>query len=309
MDYRALGNSGLTVSRLSFGASSLGGVFHYVDESEAIRAVHAALDCGITYLDVAPAYGATRAEAVLGRALKGVARDRYVLSTKIGKYSDADGRDYLNYEAAHIRAKLDESAARLGTDTFDILHIHDIEYEVGSKTEQALTKGVETVLAFKAEGRVGALGFGFYPIALWERVLRDYPIDAALIHNHYVLNDTRLLQLLPMAKENSVGVISASPFASGLLTECGPADWHPASDADRAVAAEAAAFCREHGTTIEQLAFQFACSHPDVPTVMFSSANPASVERNVRWAEEPYDVELAAAVQAILAPLVDRDWY
>jgi L-galactose dehydrogenase len=309
VQYRAFGKCGFAVSSLSYGASSLGGVFHDVDEAEAIRAVHAALDGGITYIDVAPAYGATRAETVLGRALKGVARDRYVLSTKVGKYSDANGRDYLNYDAAHIRARLDESAARLGTGTFDILHIHDIEYEGGRKTEQALTEGVETVLALIVEGRVGSLGFGFYPISLWERVLRDYPVDAALIHNHYVLNDTRLLSLLPMAAEKGVGVISASPFASGLLTSRGPAGWHPASDADRAIAAKVAAFCRDQGTSIEQLAFQFACQNPDIPTVMFSSANPASVARNIGWAELPYDAELAAAVQEILTPLTDRDWY
>lgn len=309
MQYRDLGKSGLTVSSLSFGASSLGGVFHDVDESDAIRAVHSALDAGITYIDVAPAYGATRAEVVLGRALKGIARDRYVLSTKVGKYSDANGRDYLNYDASHIRARLDESAARLGTDQFDILHIHDIEYEGGGKTEQALTEGIETVLALKAEGRVRALGFGFYPIDLWARVLRDYPVDAALIHNHYVLNDTRLLSLLPLAHEKGVGVISASPFASGLLTSRGPAGRHPASDADRIIAAKAAAFCRDRGTSIEQLAFQFACQSPDIPTVMFSSANPASVKRNIAWAELPYDAELAVAVQAILTPLIDRNWY
>jgi L-galactose dehydrogenase len=309
MESRALGQSGLTVSRLSFGASSLGGVFHDVDEAEAIRAVHAALDCGITYFDVAPAYGATRAEAVLGRALKGVARDRYVLSTKVGKYSDQSGRDYLNYDSGHIRQKLEESAARLGTDYFDILHIHDIEYEGRSKTEQALGEGLDTVLALKAEGRTRAFGFGFYPVDLWERVIRDYAPDAALIHNHCVLNDTRLLPLLPLAKANGVGIISASPFASGLLTERGPADWHPASAEDRAIAARAAAFCREQGTTLEKLALQFACQNADIPTVMFSSANAATVERNVAWASEPLDAALAAKVQTILAPLIDRDWY
>lgn len=65
---------------MSFGASSLGGVFHPVAEDDAVAAVHAALDCGINYFDVAPAYGTTRAETVLGKALKGIARDRYVLS-------------------------------------------------------------------------------------------------------------------------------------------------------------------------------------------------------------------------------------
>lgn len=71
MQYNQLGKSGLKVSSLSFGASALGGVFRPVDEGEAIRAVHAALDYGINYFDVAPAYGATRSETVLGKALRG----------------------------------------------------------------------------------------------------------------------------------------------------------------------------------------------------------------------------------------------
>ena len=89
----------MNVSRLSFGASSLGGVFRPVDEADAIRAVHAALDCGINYFDVAPAYGGTRSETVLGKALRGVPRDRYYLSTKVGKYTNpaAYGDDTLDY--------------------------------------------------------------------------------------------------------------------------------------------------------------------------------------------------------------------
>jgi hypothetical protein len=74
MQYNLLGKTGLNVSRLSFGASSLGAVFRPVDESEAIKAVHAALDCGINYFDVAPAYGGTLSETVLGKALRGVPR-------------------------------------------------------------------------------------------------------------------------------------------------------------------------------------------------------------------------------------------
>ena len=65
MQYNLLGHTGLHVSRLSFGASSLSAVFHPVDETEAIRAVHTALDAGINYFDVAPAYGGTKSETVL----------------------------------------------------------------------------------------------------------------------------------------------------------------------------------------------------------------------------------------------------
>jgi len=72
MDYNFLGKTGMKVSRLSFGASSLGGVFHPVDESCAIKAVHAALECGINFFDVAPAYAGTVSETVLGKALRAI---------------------------------------------------------------------------------------------------------------------------------------------------------------------------------------------------------------------------------------------
>jgi L-galactose dehydrogenase len=89
VEYRVLGSTGLRVSALGFGASPLGGgVFGPVDESEAIQSVHAALDVGINIIDVSPFYGYTRAETVLGKALKGIPRDRYYLGTKVGRYGD-----------------------------------------------------------------------------------------------------------------------------------------------------------------------------------------------------------------------------
>ena len=230
MKRNPLGRTGLQVSRLSFGASSLGGVFRTVDEDEAVRAVHVALDAGINYLDVAPAYGATRAETVLGRALREVPRARYFLSTKVGKYTHpgAYGDDTLDYSRARIRASLDESAARIGVEYFDIVHLHDIEYQGRKHTEWALGEGLEALRELKREGRIGAVGFGIYPMDLWHRVLADCDPDAALVHNHYCLNDTRLLELLPVARRTGVGIINGSPFGSGLLTDRGPADWHPA---------------------------------------------------------------------------------
>lgn len=298
------------MSRLSFGASALGGVFRSVDETTAIAAVHAALDAGITYFDVAPAYGATRSETVLGKALKGIPRDRYVLSTKVGKYTapDAYGADTFDYSEARIRASLDESGARLGTDVFDIIHLHDFEYGGGIHTEWALAEGLATLHALKREGRIRAVSCGIYPMDLWHRVFRDFDIDAALVHNHYCLNDTRLLELLPMAEAKGIGLINASPFASGLLTDRGPADWHPADAAQRAVFREAADFCREQGVSVSQVALQFSSQHPDIPTTMFSSANPDSVRRNIDWFQRPADPELLRRVQEILAPVRDVQW-
>ena len=195
MNTRPLGRTGLQVSTLSFGASSLGGVFHPVDEMDAIRSVHTALDLGINYFDVAPAYGGTRSETVLGKALSGIPRDRYFLSTKIGKYTNPEkyGDDTLDYSRERTRRSIDESAARLGTDYFDIIHIHDIEYEERRHTEWALSEGFEAVSELKREGRIGAVSFGIYPMDLWHRIFTTLPVDAALVHNHYNLHDTRIL--------------------------------------------------------------------------------------------------------------------
>jgi len=295
---------------VGFGASSLGGVFPPVGGDGAVRAVHAALDCGINYFDVAPAYGATRSEAVLGKALKGVPRDRYFLSTKVGKYTNPGsyGDDSLDYSRTRIRTSLDESAARLGVEYFDIIHIHDIEYQRRTHTEWALDEGLAAVRELKREGRIGAVSFGIYPLDLWQRIFTDYEIDAALTHNHYCLSDTRLLELLPLAREKRIGIINASPFGSGLLTDRGPADWHPASPAERQVALDAAAFCRQQGVPISKLALQFASQNPDIPTTLFSTSRAEAVQRNVEWHEEPYDPQLLAAVQAILAPVLNKQW-
>ena len=310
MQYRFLGNTGLQVSAISFGASSLSAVFHAVDEQVAVKAVHVALDAGINYFDVAPAYGGTVSEKVLGKALKGIARNRYFLSTKVGKYTNPlnYGHDVLDYSSDRIRQSLEESSARLGTDYFDIIHIHDIEYQNRKHTEWALTEGLDTVQQLKKEGRVGAVGFGIYPLDLWQRIFESYDIDAALMHNHYCLNDTSLLELLPIAAQKSIGIINASPFGSGLLTDRGPADWHPANKDERAIFLKAAALCREHGSSISKLAMQFSSQHDDIPTTMFSSSNPETVLRNIHWSEEPMDLDLLYKVHKVLSPVMNKQW-
>jgi aryl-alcohol dehydrogenase-like predicted oxidoreductase len=310
MEYRPLGKTGLNVSALSFGASALGGVFRSVDESEAIRAVHAALDLGINTFDVAPAYGGTVAESVLGKALREVPRDRYFLSTKVGKTSEPGeyGSDTFDYSRDRIRRSIEESSERLGTDYFDVIHIHDPEYQGETSIQSALTEGFESVEELKSEGRVGAVSFGTYPMGLWHRIFETLPIDAALVHNHYTLYDTRLIELIPMAKEKGIGVINGSPFGSGTLTERGPPDWHPAQPDDRVIFRRATEFCRDQGASIAKLALQFSCGHPEIPTTLFSSANPESVRRNVQWLEEPRDESLLAEVRKILDPVRDIEW-
>lgn len=310
MEYEQLGRTGLKVSRLSFGASALGSVFRQIDEEEGIRAVHAALDAGINYFDVAPAYGGTVAETVLGKALRGIPRDRYHLSTKAGKYTQPGGygEDELNYSEKRIRGGLEESMARLGVDHVDIVHLHDFEYQRFSRTESAFNEGFPALAALKEEGKIGGIGAGIYPMELWRRVVREAPVDAIMLHNHYCLNDTRGLELVPECRERNIGVINASPFASGLLTGAPVADWHPSTEEERAVFAAAARLCEERGSSIAKLAFQFASQDHDFPTTLFSSARVSSVQRNLAWYHEPLDPELLRDVREVLAPVMDKQW-
>lgn len=310
MIYNQLGNTGLEVSNISFGASSLGGVFHEINEQQAIEAVHTALQLGINYFDVAPAYGATKSEIVLGKALRDIPRSSFFLSTKVGKNTAPGGYgvDTFNYSYDAIMRSVDESAARIGVDYFDILHLHDIEYNNREHTEWALLEGIQTLLTLKAEGRIGAVGMGIYPVDLWERVIDEGIIDVGLTHNIYCLNDTRLLSLLPRAKEKNIGLINASPFASGLLTNRGAPDWHPVSLAQRKIFTQAAEHCKKKGSDITKLAMQFSSQNPAIVTTMFSSANPDSVRRNVAWSNEPIDDELLKEVRAILLPVSNQNW-
>jgi len=310
MQYNPLGKTGLNVSRLSFGASALGGVYGNIDEAEGIRAVHTALDLGINYFDVAPAYGGTVAETVLGKALKGIPRERYYLSTKVGKYTQPGGygSDTLDYSRARIRASLDESARRLGTEYFDIIHIHDIEYQHRRCAAWALSEGFATLGELKREGRIGNVSFGIYPMDLWLQIFSTLPIDAGLVHNHYTLNDTRALELLPMAAKKGIGIINGSPFGSGLLSGREAPAWHPAREEERRLFRAAAAFCQANGSSISKLALQFSSQNPAFPTTLFSSSRSESVRRNVQWHQEPCDPELLRGVQDILAPVMNKQW-
>src|SRR5947209_20194117 len=103
MIYRPLGQTGLQVSALSYGASPLGSVFRPIDEAEGIRTVHAAVDLGINFIDVSPYYGLTKAETVLGKALAALPRDRYLLATKVGRY----GAEEFDFSAARVTASVE----------------------------------------------------------------------------------------------------------------------------------------------------------------------------------------------------------
>ncbi len=304
MIYRPLGRTGLQVSALSFGASSLGGAFRAIDEGEGIRAVHTALELGINLIDTSPFYGVTKSETILGRALKGVPRDRYFLSTKVGQY-DAG---VFDFSAARIVRSLDESCARLGVDYVDILQCHDIEFV---SLDQIVSETLPAMVELRQRGRIGAIGLTGLPLKIFPAVIDRVPagtVDVILSFCHYELNDTSLTTLLPYLRQHGVGVISAAPTGMGLLSERPAPSWHPAPPAIVAGCRKAAELCRARGGDIVKLAIQFAVAQPEIATTVIGSASPENMRKNVAFAAEPIDAGLMAEVLAALEPIRNHNY-
>ncbi|MEX0775928.1 MAG: aldo/keto reductase [Phycisphaeraceae bacterium] len=303
MKYRPLGQTGLEVSVLSFGASSLGSVFRDVPEDEGVRTVHTALDLGVNLIDCSPYYGLTRAETVLGKALRSVPRDRYYLATKCGRYG-ATPAD-CDYSAARVVQSVEESLHRLGVEHLDILQVHDIEFaDIG----QIINETVPALHKLKQQGKTRFVGITGLPLRLFRQVIQQVEVDTVLSYCHYQLNDTGLEDLLPFLREHGVGVINASPLGMGLLSTRGTPDWHPAPAAVKHACARAAMACAACNMPIEKLAVQFACAHPQIPTTLVGTANPDNLRRNVRWIEEPIDLNLLAEVRQELVPVHNVTW-
>lgn len=298
---RTLGKTGLEVSALSFGASSLGSVFRQTDDAEAIRTVHAALDAGINYIDVSPYYGATKAETVLGQAIGQTSRSRFYLSTKAGRY----GVDTFDFSGARIESSLEESLRRLNTDYVDILFLHDIEFV---EPDVILEEAIPALNRLKEQGKIRFSGICGLPLALFEQMLPKARVDAIISYCHYSLNDNSLLSLLPLLDVRGVGLVNASPLSMGLLGTRGTPDWHPASPALKEACLRAARFAAERGEDIAKLAIQFSTGNERIPTTLVSTANPENIVRNAKWADEPLDEELLNEVLEILKPIHNRSW-
>jgi L-galactose dehydrogenase len=304
MDYRLLGRTGLNVSVLGFGASSLGGVFHAIDETEGVRTVWTAIETGINFIDVSPYYGLTRAESVLGRALGEIKRDRYYLATKVGQYGDG----IFDFSAKRVTQSLDESCARLGVDYIDLLQCHDIEF---ADLEQIIGETLPALIKLRDAGRIGHIGITGLPLKIFPSVIDRAgggAVETILSFCRYGLNDQSLDSLIPYCAGKGVGVINAAPTGMGLLTPRGVPAWHPAPPAIRQVCRQAVDYCASVGADIVKLALQFATHHPGIATTLVGTANPEAMRQNVRSVEAPVDFELMARVLEILKPIHNHNF-
>jgi aryl-alcohol dehydrogenase-like predicted oxidoreductase len=307
MEYRELGHTGMKLSKISFGASSLGAVFHPLKEEEGIRAVHTALEQGINFIDVSPYYGYLKAESILGKALREVERSRYYLSTKVGRYG-RDGVNQWDYSASRARESVFESMERLGVEQIDLINVHDIEF---ADLEQVCNETLPALAELRSQGIVKHIGITNLNLRHFRYVIEHVPpgtVESILSFCHYTLNDDSLADYLDFFEAQRVGVINASPYSMGLLTERGAPSWHPAPAALQRLARKAVDYCKSKGVSIEQLAVSYSTSNPRIATTLFSSTSPENVVRTVRYANTPLDEELLQEVHTILEPGFRDTW-
>ena len=289
MQYHEIGKTGMKVSSLSFGASSLGGVFHDLKEKEGIQAVFTAVEAGMNFIDVSPYYGHYKAETVLGKALKDLPRDRYYLSTKVGRYGK-DGVNLWDYSAKRATESVYESMERLNIDFIDLINVHDVEF---ADLNLVVNETLPALVELREKGVVGHVGITDLQLENLKWVIDHSPsgtIESVLSFCHYCLCDDKLADFLDYFESKEIGVINASPLSMGLLSERGVPAWHPAPK------------------PIEKLAMQFSVSNPRIATTLFSTTNPENVKKNIAFIEEPIDWELVREVQEIIGEQKRVSW-
>lgn len=307
MKYNEIGKTGLKVSNLSFGASSLGGVFHNIREAEGIEAVFTAIEKGMNFIDVSPYYGHYKAETVLGKALKDIPRDKYILSTKVGRYGK-DGVNTWDYSAQRATESVYESMERLNIDYIDLINVHDIEF---ADLNQIVNETLPALVALREKGVVGHVGITDLQLENLQWVIDHSPVgtvESVLNFCHHCLNDDKLVDYLDYFEERGIGVINASPLSMGLLSQRGVPHWHPAPQSLVEACQKAVQHCLAKNYPIEKLAIQYSVSNPRIATTLFSSANPQNVIKNIEYAEEPIDWQLVQEVQDIIGNQKRVSW-
>jgi D-threo-aldose 1-dehydrogenase len=290
-----LGRTGLRVTRLGFGAASIGGLFSAVSDEDAVRVVDRAWDLGIRTFDVAPLYGYGAAERRLGAALAGRPRDEYVLSTKVGRLVrplDAiptgadidrqalDGREdafyvrtepvrlVFDYSRDGVRRSIEESLERLRIDRIDIALIHDPD----DHWQAAIGEAYPALARLRNEGVIRAVGAGMNQSAMLARFAREGDFDVFLVAGRYTLLDQgAVTELLPVCVERGIGVLVGGVMNSGVLADPrtdSHFDYRPAPPAIVDRARRIAAVCDRHGVPLRAAAIQFPLAHPAVASLI-----------------------------------------
>jgi aryl-alcohol dehydrogenase-like predicted oxidoreductase len=302
MKYRQLGKTGFEVSEIS-----MGGLFvasFATQKEEARRAVHRALELGVNYIDTAPGYH--NSEEVLGYALEGVAQP-YILSTKLG----GRPQPFNPQDKAALRGSVEESLRLLKRETIDILMIHEPDRpgQYDWYTDHCHYTGpvVELLEELKAEGVIKFCGLGGTTVYELPRIIDTGVYDVVLTaFNYSLLWQEALLEVIPAAKRQGMGIIIGSPLQQGALARRydeevnNGAAW--LSSPRRAQYKQLYALLDAIDMPLYELALRFVISNPDIATTLMGARSVAEVEANVKAVEAgPLPADVLARIDEIAA--------
>ncbi|TKA08175.1 aldo/keto reductase [Actinacidiphila oryziradicis] len=299
--------------RLGLGCAPLGNLYHSVPEEQALAVVEAAFDTGCTYLDTAPHYGLGLSEERLGRALAGRDRSSYVLSTKVGRRlrplragERVDGQGFVDtpprarewdLSRDGIRATIEASLERLGTDHVDIVYLHDVE----DRVEEVYDIAFPALAELRAEKAVGAIGFGMNRSDVLARFVADLDVDVVLCAGRWTLLERTAYDdgLLAACTRRGTSIVVGGIYNSGLLADPRPGATYNYEAAPPGILARAqalAAVCAEFGVPLRAAALRFPFAHPAVVSAVVGAAGPAEVRDNATMFSYPVPGGLWAAL-------------
>ncbi|WP_369229573.1 aldo/keto reductase [Streptomyces sp. R21] len=212
MQHVSLG--GLDVSRIGLGAMTMAGTYTTgggLDDSESIRTVHRALDLGVTHIDTAEIYGPFHSEEIVGKAIKG-RRDDVVVATKFGLVSHAgDGPGVIDSSAGNVKAAVEGSLLRLGTDHIDLYYQHRVD------PNTPIEETVGALAELVAEGKVRHIGLSEAGPETIRRAHAVHPVAALQTEYSLWTRDVEA-EILPLLRDLGIGFVPYSPLGHGLLT-------------------------------------------------------------------------------------------
>jgi len=321
MEFRRLGRSGLNISEISYGNWLTHG--SQVEEDQATACVRAALDAGITTFDTADVYANTKAEEVLGRALKGERRASYELFTKVYWPTGPKGPNDKGLGRKHVMESIDGSLKRLQTDYVDLYQAHRYDRTVPLE---------ETMLAFADIVRSGkALYIG---VSEWnaEQITRGAAL-ARELNVPFISNQPQYSmlwrviepQVVPASEREGLSQIVFSPIAQGVLTgKYTPGGELPAGsratdengskmisrwmrDDVLAKVQELKPLADEAGLSLAQLAVAWVLQNPNVASAIIGASRPDQVNENVKAAGVKLEAELLEKIDAVLDGVAETD--
>lgn len=283
---KQVGNTDLYVPVIGLGTAHIAGYFGGDGPSEAmaVESVHKALENGMTLLDTAPLY---RTEQYLGKALQGVPRSSFIISTKVGRLLQADGSFSFSYSRDEILKSLEISLKLLKLDTVDILHIHDADnhYDI------ALKEAFPTLAELRSQGVVKAVGAGMNQWQMLADFAHEADFDCFLLAGRYTLIEQSSLGALELFQEKRISIFAGGVFNSGILAT-GAKDgakyqYAPAPPHIMEKVHCLQALCDRHDVPLNAAAVHFVLAHPAIATAVLGADSPEQVIANRKLIDTP----------------------